>query len=63
MPIFKDWFIIFQWNQYMKCDGLPDPNSFSQMNTYLFLWTGDETSNEIEKALQKTDEVLQVRWK
>lgn len=57
----NDWEIeTFQWNQYMKCDGLPDPNSLSQMNTYLYLWTGDDSYNGIEATLEKTDEVLKV---
>ncbi|KAL0274995.1 UNVERIFIED_CONTAM: hypothetical protein PYX00_002990 [Menopon gallinae] len=49
-----------EWDQYMKCDGLPDPNSLSQMNTYLYLWTGDDSHDDIEAVLEKTDEVLKL---
>ncbi|XP_003393502.2 dynein axonemal intermediate chain 7 homolog isoform X1 [Bombus terrestris] len=39
------------WARYMTCDGLPDPGSLSDMNTFLFLWplTDKEASmNTIE---------------
>lgn len=44
----------------MKCDGLPNPKSFSQMNTYLYLWKKDSSRVDIEKVLEKTNEVLKV---
>ncbi|CAG4967424.1 unnamed protein product [Colias eurytheme] len=27
-----------EWQQYLRCDGLPDPRVVTQMNTYLHLW-------------------------
>nr|XP_033328828.1 protein CASC1-like isoform X1 [Megalopta genalis]XP_033328829.1 protein CASC1-like isoform X1 [Megalopta genalis] len=27
------------WDRYMTCDGLPDPGSLSDLNTFLFVWT------------------------
>ncbi|CAL7946735.1 unnamed protein product [Xylocopa violacea] len=34
------------WARYMICDGLPDPGSLSDMNTFLFLWsTKDEEAS------------------
>ncbi|KAK6626808.1 hypothetical protein RUM44_009285 [Polyplax serrata] len=50
----------YEWTQYLKCDGLPDPNSFSEMNTYLYLWKKNDTNPEIEKVLDKTEEVLNL---
>ncbi|KAM3955584.1 LOW QUALITY PROTEIN: dynein axonemal intermediate chain 7 [Aphomia sociella] len=28
-----------EWQQYLRCDGLPDPRVVTQMNTYLHLWS------------------------
>ncbi|XP_076280139.1 dynein axonemal intermediate chain 7 [Lasioglossum baleicum] len=27
------------WDRYMACDGLPDPGSLPDLNTFLFVWT------------------------
>ncbi|CAK1546457.1 unnamed protein product [Leptosia nina] len=27
-----------EWQQYLRCDGLPDPRVVTQMNTYIHLW-------------------------
>ena len=35
------------WEQYMKCDGLPDPVCVRELNTYFALWKGD-TREEID---------------
>ncbi|CAD1470876.1 unnamed protein product [Heterotrigona itama] len=40
------------WARYMTCDGLPDPGSLPDMNTFLFLWSlkGEEaTMSTIEE--------------
>ena len=51
-----------QWEQYMKCDGLPDPASPPAMHTYLHLWRSDPKSERsIEPVIKKTGEVLHVR--
>ncbi|KOC68038.1 Cancer susceptibility candidate protein 1 like protein [Habropoda laboriosa] len=31
-----------KWARYMTCDGLPDPGSMPDMNTFLFLWSTEE---------------------
>ena len=45
------------WQQYMKCDGMPDPACVKQMNTYLSLWKEDRRE-AMEDVLVKTKEVL-----
>ncbi|XP_048504698.1 dynein axonemal intermediate chain 7 homolog isoform X2 [Athalia rosae] len=46
------------WNQYMRCDGLPDPGIVSDLNTYLFLWTLDDHTANIETAAKKSEEII-----
>ncbi|XP_059046797.1 dynein axonemal intermediate chain 7-like [Achroia grisella] len=40
-----------EWQQYLRCDGLPDPRVVTQMNTYLHLWQLNPKcdDNELEK--------------
>ncbi|KAG6454590.1 dynein intermediate chain CFAP94, axonemal [Manduca sexta] len=40
-----------EWQQYLRCDGLPDPRVVTQMNTYLHLWQQQNfcDSKELEK--------------
>ncbi|KAF4530329.1 hypothetical protein B566_EDAN015490 [Ephemera danica] len=52
---------LVQWEQYMRCDGLPDPASPSAMHTYLHVWRSDEGGRDVEQAINKTGQVLQVR--
>ena len=47
------------WEQYMKCDGLPDPVCVRELNTYLCLWKED-TREEIDTVLERTLEVLPI---
>ena len=47
------------WEQYMKCDGLPDPVCVRELNTYLSLWKED-TKEEIDAVLERTLEVLPI---
>ncbi|CAB3386400.1 Hypothetical predicted protein [Cloeon dipterum] len=50
-----------QWEQYMKCDGLPDPASPPAMHTYLHLWRSEpKARRNIEPVVEKTAEVLQL---
>ncbi|GLV37041.1 uncharacterized protein CBL_02127 [Carabus blaptoides fortunei] len=49
-----------EWEQYMKCDGLPDPSSCGQMNTYLHLWDKVKEETTIEQASTKSQEVLSL---
>ena len=51
--------IILVWEQYMKCDGLPDPVCVRELNTYLSLWKED-TREEIDAVLERTLEVLPI---
>jgi hypothetical protein len=44
----------------MKCDGLPDPASLSEMNTYIYLWKSVEERGLLEDVVKKTSEVLGV---
>ena len=47
------------WEQYMKCDGLPDPVCVRELNTYLALWKED-IREEIDAVLERTLEVLPI---
>ncbi|CAH2056125.1 unnamed protein product, partial [Iphiclides podalirius] len=40
-----------EWQQYLRCDGLPDPRVITQMNTYLHLWRLEKIcdDNELER--------------
>jgi hypothetical protein len=52
--------ILFKWKQYMKCDGLPDPASLSEMNTYIYLWRSVEERGRLDVVVKRTAEVLGV---
>jgi hypothetical protein len=52
--------VLFKWGQYMKCDGLPDPASLSEMNTYIYLWRTVEERGLLEEVVKRTAEVLGV---
>jgi len=52
--------VLFKWEQYMKCDGLPDPASVSEMNTYIYLWRAIEKRGLLEDVVKRTAEVLEV---
>jgi hypothetical protein len=52
--------VLFKWEQYMKCDGLPDPASLNEMNTYIYLWRGVEERGLLEDVVKRTAEVLKV---
>ncbi|KAK7867388.1 hypothetical protein R5R35_008932 [Gryllus longicercus] len=49
-----------EWNVYLKCDGLPDPASLSEMNTYLYLWQLNDNHDDFQEVIRKTDEVLKL---
>ncbi|XP_052125002.1 dynein axonemal intermediate chain 7 homolog isoform X2 [Frankliniella occidentalis] len=49
-----------EWEQFMRCDRLPDPASPSQMNTYLYVWRETDRLNNIDEATVKTTEVLKL---
>ncbi|PSN29539.1 hypothetical protein C0J52_25170 [Blattella germanica] len=47
-----------EWIQYLKCDGLPDPASLGEMNTYLYLWRNCEERGILEDVVRRTGETL-----
>ncbi|XP_043528428.1 dynein axonemal intermediate chain 7-like isoform X1 [Frieseomelitta varia] len=49
------------WARYMTCDGLPDPGSLPDMNTFLFLWSlksEEATMNTIEEKCRVITHLL-----
>ncbi|XP_068622130.1 dynein axonemal intermediate chain 7 homolog [Battus philenor] len=55
------------WQQYLRCDGLPDPRVVTQMNTYLHLWRKEDVCDdndlsrrfiEVLPMLELLDELL-----
>ena len=40
--------------KYMKCDGLPDPVCVRELNTYLSLWQEDDSREDIDAVLERT---------
>ncbi|XP_076630391.1 dynein axonemal intermediate chain 7 [Colletes latitarsis] len=41
------------WDRYMTCDGLPDPGSLSDMNTFLFLWTIEHETTTMDEMAER----------
>ncbi|XP_037875351.1 dynein axonemal intermediate chain 7 isoform X1 [Bombyx mori] len=46
-----------EWQQYLRCDGLPDPRVVTQMNTYLHVWKGNSACDD-EELNRRCVEVL-----
>ncbi|XP_073965464.1 dynein axonemal intermediate chain 7-like [Choristoneura fumiferana] len=49
-----------EWQQYLRCDGLPDPRVVTQMNTYLHLWQTQDVCDDNELA-RRCIEALPVK--
>lgn len=49
-----------QWNQYMKCNRLPDPNSIREINTFIFVWAELEANESMSYTVQKAKEAMEV---
>ncbi|XP_014489011.1 PREDICTED: protein CASC1-like isoform X2 [Dinoponera quadriceps] len=41
------------WIRYMTCDGLPDPGSLSEMNTFVFLWSMEDKEVNMSNFTRK----------
>ncbi|CAH0699494.1 unnamed protein product [Spodoptera exigua] len=50
---------VAEWQQYLRCDGLPDPRVVTELNTFLHLWKQNEKSDDDELD-KKFVEVLPV---
>ncbi|XP_043481152.1 dynein axonemal intermediate chain 7-like isoform X2 [Leptopilina heterotoma] len=48
---------IENWQQYMTCDGLPDPGILSELNTFLYLWSLDDENASME-TISKHCEII-----
>ncbi|XP_026735062.1 axonemal 84 kDa protein-like [Trichoplusia ni] len=48
-----------EWQQYLRCDGLPDPRVVTQLNTFLHLWQQLEVCDD-EELNKKFIEVLPI---
>ncbi|XP_012288411.1 axonemal 84 kDa protein [Orussus abietinus] len=46
------------WDQYMTCDGLPNPKTLSDLNTYLFLWSLEDEEPDMKDVTKKCKEVV-----
>ncbi|CAK1592878.1 unnamed protein product [Parnassius mnemosyne] len=46
-----------EWQQYLRCDGLPDPRIVTQMNTYLHIWREKNVCDD-EELQKRCVEVL-----
>ncbi|CAH0712828.1 unnamed protein product, partial [Brenthis ino] len=51
-----------EWQQYLRCDGLPDPRVVTQMNTYIHVWkdSGVCDDNELERRCQEALPMLEM---
>lgn len=47
-----------EWEQYLKCDGLPNPANCGEMNTFLHLWDLVKEETTMEDAIEKTGQVM-----
>lgn len=45
----------------MTCDGLPDPGSLSEMNTFVFLWSMGDKEVNMSNFTKKYDIIIYVR--
>ncbi|XP_026669128.1 protein CASC1-like [Ceratina calcarata] len=53
------------WDRYMTCDGLPDPGSLSDMNTFLYLWSTkneEATMNGMEEKCRIVTHVIFIKY-
>ncbi|EFN79247.1 Axonemal 84 kDa protein [Harpegnathos saltator] len=46
------------WSRYMTCDGLPNPGSLSDMNTFLFLWSMEDKEVNMSNFTKKYDTII-----
>ncbi|XP_070164198.1 dynein axonemal intermediate chain 7 isoform X3 [Polyergus mexicanus] len=46
------------WFRYITCDGLPDPGSLSEMNTYIFLWSMEDEKVDMSNFVVKYNIII-----
>ncbi|KAJ8707764.1 hypothetical protein PYW07_011441 [Mythimna separata] len=51
-----------EWQQYLKCDGLPDPRIITEMNTFLHVWRENKTvdDDELDKKFIQVLPILEM---
>ncbi|KAF2897504.1 hypothetical protein ILUMI_08660, partial [Ignelater luminosus] len=49
-----------EWEEYLKCDGLPDPYVCGELSTYLHLWDKVIKNMTIDEAAEKMVETLKL---
>ncbi|XP_042651350.1 dynein axonemal intermediate chain 7 isoform X3 [Tyto alba] len=48
-----------KWEQYLSCDGSPDPTVLQEINTFMSLWREDQ-NEDVQLVMEKGEQVLNL---